>query len=577
MNYISEQPEILHYENFNLNSIITPVDVSELTRLLHLTNYDEEETSFLTNGFDEGFDLGYRGPVNIQQNSKNLKFVIGNKTELWNKVMKEVKEKRYAGPYSKLPFENYIQSPIGLVPKDGGQKTRLIFHLSHPRDTTKGVSVNGNTPEEMTRVTYSDFDDAVRLCLAEGPGCMIGKSDMTSAFRHFPIKPKYWKFLVMIAQNPSDGNWYYFIDKCMPFGAAISCSHFQRFSNAVSHIVTFFTKKENINYLDDFFFAALMKIACDSQINTFLEVCASIKFPVSMEKTFWGTTKLTFLGLLLDTVSQLICIPTEKIEKAVKLINYVLDRHSRKITLNELQQVTGFLNFLCKAVVPGRAFTRRLYHVEERAVEKNMKKHHHIRVTAEIKLDLEMWLQFLGHPSAYARNFIDFNSLITSEDVDFYTDATANPELGCGGICGNDWFILQWDENFVMKHNPSINYLELYAVTIAVNLWLPKFAIRRICIFCDNMSVVQMVNKSSSKCKNCMVLIRIITLIALRNNVKLSVKHVSGKLNTYSDLLSRLEYKKFRKLARAEKRVFNNSPNEIPSDLYPMEKIWCNK
>ena len=66
-------------------------------------------------------------------NARNLKLNVGSKTELWNKVMKEVKEKRYAGPYHKIPFEYYIQSPIGLVPKDHGKSTRLIFHLSYPR------------------------------------------------------------------------------------------------------------------------------------------------------------------------------------------------------------------------------------------------------------------------------------------------------------------------------------------------------------------------------------------------------------------------------------------------------------
>ena len=44
--------------------------------------------------------------------------------------MKEVEAKRVAGLYDKIPFENYIQSPVGLVPKAGG-KTRMIFHLSY--------------------------------------------------------------------------------------------------------------------------------------------------------------------------------------------------------------------------------------------------------------------------------------------------------------------------------------------------------------------------------------------------------------------------------------------------------------
>ena len=47
--------------------------------------------------------------------------------------MKEVKLGRYAGPFPTIPYEeDFIQSPIGLVPKDQGCDTRLIFHLSYP-------------------------------------------------------------------------------------------------------------------------------------------------------------------------------------------------------------------------------------------------------------------------------------------------------------------------------------------------------------------------------------------------------------------------------------------------------------
>ena len=571
--------EILQHRNMDLSNLFSPVNASELEKLLINSNYDTNETKFLVDGFTNDFDLGYRGPSQIKQNLKNLKFFIGDKVELWNKVMKEVKEKRYAGPFKEIPFDNYIQSPIGLVPKDQGKKTRLIFHLSHPRNKDKGFSVNGCTPEDLTKVKYCDFDDAIKLCLAEGKNCAIGKSDMSSVFRHFAISKKFWKYLVMTAQNPADGQWYYFVDKCMPFGASISCSHFQRFSNAIAHLVKYFTKKDNINYLDDFFFAALMLAKCNMQIETFLKVCSSINFPVSMEKTFWGTTKLTFLGLLIDTANQLICIPIDKISKAINMIDEALwkgNKKIRKIKLHKLQQITGFLNFLCKAVIPGRAFTRRLYSIEERAVNNNLQKHHHINLTEEMRSDLEMWLEFLHHPSAFARGFLDVNKQLNSKDVNFYTDATANPQLGCGGISNNDWFILQWDEEFMEKHKPSINYLELYALTIAISNWIHKYANKYINIFCDNMSVVQMVNKSSSKCKNCMVLIRIITLMSLKHNVHISVKHVEGKLNIFADQLSRLEYKKFRKEARKRNIKFNNNPHTIPDSIWPMDKIWIN-
>ena len=102
--------------------------------------------------------------------------------------------KRFAGPYESPPFEYYIQSPVGLVPKDDGKETRLIFHLSYPRS---GDSVNSLTPPEICKVKYSDFDDAVRCCIEEGIGCSIAKSDMSAAFRNLGIKNSHWPLLLM--------------------------------------------------------------------------------------------------------------------------------------------------------------------------------------------------------------------------------------------------------------------------------------------------------------------------------------------------------------------------------------------
>ena len=128
-------------------------------------------------GSNMGFSIGYCGSEKVKLNAPNLKFrEVGDPVTLWNKVMKEVKEKRYAGPFESIPFEYYIQSPIGLVPKDGGKDTRLIFHLSYPRG--KNSSVNYNTPAELCQVKYPDFSEAIQLCMREGRMCHIAKSDM---------------------------------------------------------------------------------------------------------------------------------------------------------------------------------------------------------------------------------------------------------------------------------------------------------------------------------------------------------------------------------------------------------------
>ena len=254
---------------------------------------------------------------------------------------------------------------------------------------------------------------------------------MSSAFRHLPMKKKFWKFLVMKATNPKDKKIYYFVDKCMPFGASISCANFQAFSDAIAHIVKTMTNKENINYLDDFFFAALRKIfVCDQQVSCFLEVCSTVRFPVAMEKTFWGSTRITFLGLLIDTYLQMIFIPIDKVQRAKDLITHLLNKPNNKTRLKTLQKLTGFLNFLGKSIIPGRAFTRRLYAYTKGV----LKPHHHIYIKKEMKMDLRLWLEFLNHPSVYSRKFMDLSKKFTSEEISMFSDASANKDLGCGRI-----------------------------------------------------------------------------------------------------------------------------------------------
>ena len=118
-------------ENYDLDNVITPFNVNKLEELLEDAGYDPEKTRILVDGFRFGFGIGYNGPKIRRSTAENILFSVGNKVILWNKVMKEVKLGRVAGPYKSPPFDNFIQSPVGLVPKSGRDQTRLIFHLSY--------------------------------------------------------------------------------------------------------------------------------------------------------------------------------------------------------------------------------------------------------------------------------------------------------------------------------------------------------------------------------------------------------------------------------------------------------------
>ena len=200
-----------------------------------------------------------------------------------------------------------------------------------------------------------------------------------------------------------------------------------------------------------------------------------------------------FLGQLLDSERQLVCVPKEKVDRALELIDYFLNKDHRKVMVQQLQQLCGFLNFLCRCVVPGRAFTMRLY-VPLTGLGKKIKPHHHIHITQENRLDLVVWKRFLKLPEVFCRPFIDALELPANE-IFMYSDASG--KLGLGAICENSWLFGRWPQEF-LEHNPTIEYQELFALVAGVLQWLHRFKNKRIRLFCDNQAVASMVNNNSS-------------------------------------------------------------------------------
>ena len=104
----------------------------------------------------------------------------------------------------------------------------------------------------------------------------------------------------------------------------------------------------------------------------------------------------------------------EKLEQCRELIKQVLLK--KKITLKELQQITGFLNFACQVVVPGRAFLRRLINL---SIGLN-KPYQHVRINAEAKKDMQSWLAFLSKFNG--KILFDYGPWVTSECIHLFTD-----------------------------------------------------------------------------------------------------------------------------------------------------------
>ena len=74
-------------------------------------------------------------------------------------------------------------------------------------------------------------------------------------------------------------------------------------------------------------------------METFFEICQEIGCLVSMEKTEWATSIITFLGVLLNGETKFLSLPDDKKRKAMHLIDWVVQ--TEKLPLNWCNDLQG--------------------------------------------------------------------------------------------------------------------------------------------------------------------------------------------------------------------------------------------
>ncbi|KAK3107807.1 hypothetical protein FSP39_022643 [Pinctada imbricata] len=275
-----------------------------------------------------------------------------------------------------------------------------------------------------------------------------------------------------------------------------------------------------------------------------------VKYPIKHSKTVLPTTKLTIYGIEVDSIAMESRLPEDKLYRLRSLLQDVV--HRKKLTLQELQSIIGLLNFACLVVPPGRAFLRRLIDLTCNV----HKPFHFIRLNKEAKADLRAWQIFIENFNGKSV-FLD-DEWIPSDVLSIYTDASGS--LGYAAVFGANWFALPWLE----EHQQfQITVKELFPIVLLLELWGEQLQNKKILFFSDNIAVVQIINKQSSKEKTLMKLLRRLVLVSLRYNILFKAKHIPGKLNIIADHLSRLKFQEARKAAP----WLNLQPSVVPQHL----------
>ncbi|XP_053143317.1 uncharacterized protein LOC128341176 isoform X1 [Hemicordylus capensis] len=524
----------------------SPVKLPVLERLLR--DYPlREQAQYLSQGVTFGFRIPYIGS-RVHSMSPNLKSVEGMEVVVLRKINKEVALGRVLGPFRDLPLPDLRISPLGVVPKKAPGEYHLIHHLSFPH----GSSVNDGIPDSLCSVKYTSFDQAIRVVRSCGKGALLAKCDIESAFRLLPVHPGDFNLLGFAFQGQ------YYIDRALPMGCSISCAAFEAFSSFLEWAL----RREaglvtTSHYLDDLLMVGRPRTnQCRHLLEVFQHLCADLGVPLAQEKTEGPSAILTFLGIELDTIVGCSRLPQTKLDTLRALLAFCIQ--ARKVTLKQLQQIIGHLNFACRVVVPGRPFLRRLCD----AVKGVRCGHHRIRVTAPMWADLRLWASFLE-----SYNGVSFwrDSLLLEVVLQVQSDAAGGS--GFGVYFRGRWCAERWPAAWVASGaTRDLTFLEFFPIVVAIHLWADLFRNHTVRFWCDNQATVQVINRQTSRSPRVMSLVRAFVLACLSNNILFLTCHVPGVQNGLADALSHFQVQRFRQLAPEAESL----PDQMPAWLWSL-------
>ena len=77
------------------------------------------------------------------------------------------------------------------------------------------------------------------------------------------------------------------------------------------------------------------------------------------------------------------------------MLRWAVDK--KKVTIKFIERLTGVLNFLSKAILPGCTFVRGMYSKlrTTNVAGQELRQYHHVSLDREFLNDCRMWIEFL--------------------------------------------------------------------------------------------------------------------------------------------------------------------------------------
>ncbi|XP_033996221.1 uncharacterized protein LOC117490565 [Trematomus bernacchii] len=431
-------------------------------------------------------------------------------------------------------FVDYLLSGLsqGFRPHaNTPKKKRLIFDLSAPR-SGPFCSINSLIPPDQFSLYYASVDNAIKLIKFAGQGAWLSKADITDAFKIIPIHPSQWNMFGIRWESK-----LYFAVR-LTFGCRSCPCIFNSFSEALCWILLNIVRIPSVlHLLDDFLLIDPPRDNSGASLAKLKHCFEELGVPLSKEKTLGPDTRLEFLGVILDSIDMKASLPADKLQRIRDITKSYCDQQI--ITKQQLLSLLGHLNFAMHVIPQGRSFISRL--LDAASAVNNL--HDRVFLDEGCRSDLRFWSLLLAHWNGIT--FFHDDLVFSSDSMRFFTDAA--PSVGFGGFFQGELFAGSWPPSF-LNHASSSALHEIFPIAVACHVWGHLWFRKRISVLCDNQSVVGIINKGRSPCRDIMPFMRSITWSSITHNFLISARHVPGHLNAVADSLSRFRFQTFRNL-----------------------------
>ena len=487
-----------------------------------------------------GARIGYEGRREGRRISKNLASVASYPEVLREDLIHQSNSGRLVayGSFDSLP-PCFYSSPLGLVSKPDGTMRR-IHNLSHP----PGGSVNDNIKPEYGEITYATIEDVITIVRQLGRGTIMVKRDLAEAFRQIPVSPMDTPLLGFSFEGE------FFAEQFLPFGLRTAPYLFNLFAEVFHWIL----EKELrlhvsvlarvIHYLDDFLILLPPGSRWEPASHCFQAAAERLGLSIKESKNEEGNL-VGFGGVEVDSDQMVIRIPAAKRKKGLSLLHpYLISNINSSVSLFELQQLTGFLNFITSVVPLGRAFLRRLYNMQ---LFFPSSQHARRRLSCDAHKDILWWNQLLGASGAIERNIA--LSSMARPSVFVWSDAA-----GLKGLGG--YFLHHQQQSFaeirigeafssslprdIQRKQEHINTKEMRAVEQCLLCWGTNWRGMRAVLHIDNQAVVFGIRNRSIRGRTMDVLRRCL-MLASHLDIDLEPLWIPTTSNQLADALSRFD------------------------------------